>query len=220
MFSRLLLTELEANKYFILAFVVGNLLFFLAYSLGDVEIKSTGDFALTTMIFFLVSIMASLSSGSEQKRLRLYAQLPITPGQVTIATWTIIIGWLGLQLLFWLSYGFLVDPDFSADQIPGLAAGAVGFLFFMVAIAIGVDLGDLKRRRFQLIYIAGWVVLIALQASLVSGLESDEEKFYLPFLVIRFYDEVGVSTLIVTGLCMAMLYIDYLIYKNSDSYLR
>jgi|TARA_B100002003_G_scaffold252029_1_gene300561 hypothetical protein len=217
MFRKLLITEFDANKLFLILALVGNILFFIFLGLRESSVKSFMAGSLNVYLFLL---LISGVWSSEQKRLRLYTQLPVTVTEVFLATWIHIHFWLVMHVCFWLLYGVVFDPQFSILQVAEIVSAAMGIASFVTLIGIAIDLWAFKPAYVRWMYIGGLLFLmaVAVQLDMSIGIIGTEEGFQvLPFGLLG----EGRSGLIISIIVLALLlFADFLVYKNSDHYLR
>ena len=128
--------------------------------------------------------------------------------------------WLGLQVCFWLLYGFVFDPDFTYLRAPEIASSAMGIASFIILIAIAIDLAYFKPAYVRWVYIGSLAMLIgiAIYLDLSIGIIANESTIRVfPFDAWgEGRSQVAFSIVVLTILLIA----NYWIYKNSDNYLR
>ena len=217
MYRQLLLTDFDANKTFLILALVANLFLFGLFAIRGEPVE---PFMGTTIGVYWILLIASVVVGGDEKRLRLYSQLPLTATEIWLAGWFFVLLWLGLQVCFWLLYGFIFDPDFTYLRLPGIAASAMGIASFIILIAIAIDFGYFKPSYIRWLYIAGLLVLsgAAIHLDMSVGLiRSDTGIHVYPLaLWVERRAEIIISIVVLSILSVA----DYAIYKNSDHYLR
>lgn len=219
MFKTLLKAEFDASKMYSYFFLAANMLCLVT---GVVRDWSMNNLAAASLLVFWVSVIANYSSYSDQKRCRLYTQLPTTHLQVFLAGWAPALTWLGGSVSLWLLYGLLLDPVFSAARAIELVTGALGILMVTALVSIAIDLGAFRPRSVQWLYIISMALLIALAASLdISshvGIRINEGSFSVfPFAFERF----GLLGLLYAAAAAALVFfVDYKAYEKSDSYLH
>ncbi len=217
MYRQLLLTDFDSGKTFLILALLGNLFFFTLFGIrGDpVEI-----FMMATMPVYWLLLIAMAMVGSEEKRLRLYSQLPLTATEIFLSGWFFVLFWLGLQVCFWLLYGFIFDPDFTYLQAPKITSSAMGIASFIILIAIAIDLGYFKPAYVRWLYIGFLAILtaVAIYLDMSIGIVANESEIrVLPFDLWG-SGASGISFSIVV--LALLLTADYAVYKNSDNYLR
>lgn len=219
MYKEVLITMFTASKNFILLAVVIQLAtfgYFILWSETDVS-----AYAMTSTITYWVLVVAVASSGSDQKHNRLFAQLPITATEVFLASWFFILAWLGVHVLFWMLFGFTMDPDFTFETAAVVASAAISVIFIMTVISIAIDLGPFKPFQVRWWYIASVLSLLLIVINNDSILDKiANEDGNLPMLSITFSGELGISTLVSILICAALIFAQYLIFVRWDSYLK
>jgi len=217
MYRQLLLTDLDANKTYLLLALAGNVFFFTFLGLrgGPVE-----DFMMATIIVYLTFLGVTASAGSDEKRLRLYSQLPLTSTEIWLGAWFVVLLWLGLQVGLWLLYGFIFDPDFSYLRAPEIASSALGIASLVILIAIGIDLFYFKPAYVRWLYIGLLTVLVAIAIQLDMSIGIIGSETGIQILPFEYWGE-GRSQIAFSIVVLTVLLItDFTIYKNSDNYLR
>lgn len=217
MYRQLLLTDLDANKTYMLLALAGNVFFFIFLGLrgGPVE-----DFMTATIIVYLGFLGVTASIGNEEKRLRLYSQLPLTSTEIWLGAWFVVLLWLGLQVGLWLLYGFIFDPDFSYLRAPELASSALGIVSFVILLAIAIDLFYFKPAFARWLYIGFLTILVAIAIQLDMSIGIVGSETGIQILPFEYWGEGRSQTAFSIVVVTVLLIADYYIYKNSDNYLR
>jgi len=217
MYRQLLLTDFDSGKTFLILALLGNLFFFTLFGIRG---ESVEGFMAATIVVYWALLIAMAVVGSEEKRLQLYSQLPLTATEIWLAGWFFVLFWLGLQVCFWLLYGFVFDPEFSYLRAPEIASSAMGIASFIILIAIAIDLGYFKPAYIRWLYIGFLAVLvgIAIFLDMSFGIISTETGIrVLPFDAWgEGRSQVAFSIVVLTLLLIA----DYAIYIKSDNFLR
>jgi len=221
MYRQLLLTDFDWGKTYLILSLVANLFFLALFATRGASVES---FMAATLVVYWILLIAIAVVGGEEKQLRLYSQLPLTATEIWLAGWFFVLLWLGLQVCFWLLYGFIFDPEFSYLRAPEIAFSAMGIASFIILIAIAIDLFYFKPAYARWLYIGllAMSIAISIQLDMSIGIVSNDSGLHIfPFeLWFEFWGEgrskVTFSIVVLTILLIA----DYWIYKNSDSYLR
>lgn len=144
---QLLKADLMYNK-FILIFSYILAVPFLVFSWegdGDTSILEKAHFILISMfVLAILVIIIKNSIYSQEKRTRLFAGLPIPAWQAGISRlFFLIIFWIGMLILFWVTKWFLQPGDTTGDSVIfwGMlyATGAI-----VIINGLYLMLGDLK----------------------------------------------------------------------------
>ena len=221
MFNLLLKTEFNSNRIIWLAWVLANLLVFVMID-GSGE-DPADDFMAMTMVAYFVLLIVSASFGSEEKRIRMYSQLPVTPSQVFLASWFWVLLMLGLQVCLWLLFAYWHDPEFDTNEIMKISTSALGIYFMIALIAIGIDLGFYRPAYLQWVYIgaAALIITVAIRYDISVGLIGTEDgiRIYPLHAILQTTDaRSGIALSI--ALIAVLKISDWYIYTHSDNYLR
>lgn len=216
MFKQLLLTELEANRWLLLFNAALNAFFLLL--LGAMNERPLVVFIFATVAVYFVHLIIMTVNNSDQRRTRLYAQLPVTSQQVFCAQWLFCLGWLAIQASIWLLYGVLFDPAFSSLNLIDIAEAVVGVILMLGIVSVGIDLFAYHPAFLRWVYLAlgGIVLSVAVRLELQLGLIWDHDEINLqPFALLG-------TTGIFVALAMALVLIavDRHVFRNSESFLH
>ncbi len=216
MFKQLLITEIDASKTFLTLWLlaVTVLLLFMGYSGSEL-----GQFiAASTVIFWIMLIGCAIVSG-EEKRLRLYAQLPVTAGMVFAATWIMVICWIAALVAAWTMYGLLFDPtsDISAEE---MGSQAIGLPLLLVLITIGFDLHAFRPAFIQWLYLGTLAGLLAVAIHRDLPLAELQQAGGIHIYPLPLPGGVAQTTALSVPLLLGLLAVNYYIYVRSDHYIR
>ncbi len=218
MFKQLILTELVSNRNILLISLALNLVLFIFFGLRDQDVY---DFAGATMISFWVLLIVAASTAGHEKRNRLYMQLPVTPAQVFSAGWGFVLGWFSLQILAWVLFGITFSNEFAAAQVGQLVTTGLGAVIFIVIVSIGIDLGVFRPFYLQWIYILLMASLLGLAIifDVSIGIQVTGEEG-MQFLPISLLGSLQMQVQVSIAIVIALLAVDFLVYRYSDSYLN
>lgn len=215
MFKQLLLTELDANRWLLLFNAALN--GFLLVLLGAMNQRPLVVFIFATAAVYFVHLLIMTVNNSDQRRTRLYAQLPVSSLQVFWAQWLFCLGWLGTQALVWLLYGLLFDPAFSSTGLNMIAHALVGMVLVLAIVSIEIDLFAYHPVCLRWAYLAVAAVMLALAVSyeIDVGLQWDDNTILLePFA--RFGWPGLLSALL---LIVVLIAVDRHVFSHSENYL-
>jgi hypothetical protein len=219
MFKTLFKAELAGSKNYALLLLAGNLVFFVA---GLYAGGSAYTFAGISAIVFWIILTANYSTYSDQRRCRLYTQLPTTHFDVFFASWAVVLLWLSASFGFWLAYEFIVDPAFSSERIVELVTSALGILLFTTLVSIAIDLAAFKPRSVQWVYIASLVlfgvIAINLDWSSHIGIRISDDSFSVFPYDFASFGPIGI--LYAAATCAVFFYVNYKVYEKSESFLH
>jgi len=219
MFNTLFSTELAASKNTLLLLLAANILLFAPVWNRDEGIYS---FAAISTVVFWIAIISNFSSYSDQRRGRLYAQLPTTHLEVFLASWLVILLWLAISVSFWFVYGLTFASEFGAANIQQLVTGALGIVLVTALISIAIDLSNFEPRYVQWTYILSLILFVAIannrEWSTNVGVSFDENSFSVfPFGFERF----GLLGIVYAAAASALaLYANYKVYEKSERFLQ
>ncbi len=217
MFKQLFLTEVDVNKKFLIASLIINALFFFPFGPGsDMDM---GEFVTVTLVSYWILLIASVVVSGDEKRTRQLTQLPVTPTQIFLAGWLLVLLWLSAQVCVWLTYGWFFDSEFSSNLAADAISTGLGASIFIVIVSIILDLGAFRPSYVRWLFVgalfAAFTVIINLD--LMHTFDNDIPGFVV-FPVGLFFDgamEVFASFALLLGLLVS----DYFVYRFSDSYL-
>ena len=217
MYSQLLRTEFVGGAKLQLLALASILFFFVLFAIRGLPV---GFFMGVSLIVYWAMLIASGAIGSEEKRIQLYARLPVTTTEISFAMWFIVLTWLAVHVCFWILYGVAIDPEFSISRILDIATTAIGVALFVSFIGIGIDLGALRSRVYQRLYLgvlAGLFTLaIFFDVSIGIVGDTDGIQIFPMALLGEGYLAISISILVLFFAMVA----DHLIFTNSDHYLR
>lgn len=217
MYRQLIKTEFDANKIILLVWLLLNCAFFINMGYQQSPIYTYMGFSLVS---FWVMITISASVAGHEKRVRLYAELPVTPRHSFIASWGFVLIWMFIQIIAWMLYGSLFEEEFDNAQAGSALIFGLGALIFTAIISIGIDLGAFKPRYVQWLYILLMAVLLAaaLHSGISVGLLGTDTGIH--FYPVSLLDNLMLEIVVSAGLALLLLVINYLIFCRSDSYLH
>lgn len=216
MFRQLLLTELEANRWLLLFNAALNVFFLVL--LGAMNHRSVVIFMFATVAAYFVYLIIMTVHNSDQRRTRLYAQLPVTSLQVFWAQWLFCLGWLAAQALVWVVYGLLFDPAFSSQSLVDIAEAFIGVFLVLAVVSIGIDLFAYEPVYLRWLYLGlGAVILgVALRFEIHLGLVWDDNDLALqPFAQ---FSTPGI--LVALMLALALIAVDRQVFRGSENFLH
>ena len=217
MLKPLIKTEFDANKLLLLIWLVLNCVFFLLLGSNDEPIYT---YMGISIVNFWIMITVCASIAGHEKRVRLYAELPVTTRQSFVAGWVLVLVWMSMQILAWMLYGAIFDEEFDTRRAGQVLTFGLGSVAFIVVISIGIDLGSFKPRYWQWIYVFVMAALLAgaiLNGISVGILASENGIHFYPLTMLNnLWLEIQLSLVVVGVLLIA----NYLIFRNSDSYLH
>jgi len=217
MLKPLIRTEFDANKLLLLIWLVLNCVFFLLLGLNDEPIYT---YMGISIVNFWIMITVCASIAGHEKRVRLYAELPVTTRQSFVAGWVLMLEWMSMQILVWMLYGAIFDEEFDTRRAGQVLTFGLGSVAFIVVISIGIDLGSYKPRYWQWIYVFVMAALLAvaiLNDISVGILASENGIHFYPLTMLNnLWLEIQLSLVVVGVLLIA----NYLIFRNNDSYLH
>lgn len=217
MYSKLLMTELDANKFILLPFLAIVIFFFIYLGIGEQE---TEEFMMASMITFWASLIVAASKAGHEKRDRQYMQLPVSASEVFLACWTYVLALLAILLLGWVGYGLTYgETGFFSVLAEALKLG-LGVAVITAVVSIGIDLGAVRPAYLQWIYIGSVVLLLAIAVQLdvsVGVIGNDEEGIQI--FPLALLDNSALEITIGVALFAVLFLADYLIYRNSDSFI-
>lgn len=216
MFKQLLLTELEANRWLLLFNAALNVFFLVL--LGAMNNRSVVIFMFVTVAVYFVHLIIMTVHNSDQRRTRLFAQLPVTSLQVFWAQWLFCLGWLAVQALVWVLYGLLFDPAFNSISLMGIVEALVGVILVLAVVSIGIDLFAYQPNYLRWLYLAlGAVILgFAVRYEVNLGLVWDNDEIALqPFAQ---FNTPGVITALL--LAVVLIAVDRHVFRGSENFLH
>ncbi|NKB35156.1 MAG: hypothetical protein GKR91_18825 [Pseudomonadales bacterium] len=221
MYSQLVKTEFEGNRFVLFVSIVLNIFFFILFSIEDSpDDNPVGSFMGATSIVFYVCLIVLAIQGSDEKRYQLYTLLPVTATESFLAGWFWVLCWLGLQVCFWLLFAFTIDPSFESRSVIEIASTGLSFWFLIVLIANAIDLGSFRPAYVQWAYIGGIVILIGVLARLGISIGiyfGDEENDFFPF---GLFADPTANIFFVCTLVVLLMIANWYIFTRSDHYLR
>lgn len=221
MFKLLLMTEFNANKVIIGLSLLANTIIFLV--LSTAEKPDANRFIAATMMVFYIQLIALAIVAGEQKRTRLYAQLPVTASDAFFVGWLFVLTWLLAQCLIWILFGLLWSPEAIGIMISHCLAIAMGMAIFIAFVSIGIDLLSFQPRLVLWSYLAAMVLLIAVSIHLEFSfgvLTVAEEIRIFPFTHSGESSSNSLLTWLIAGsLFIGLFCTDWWVFKNSDNYL-
>lgn len=219
MYKAIFSSELSASKHYTYLLLTANLLFFISGLFGG---SGTYNFAGTSTVIFWVMIIAYSISYSDQKRCRLFSQLPTTHLQVFLATWAVALLWLVISVFFWISYGILSLSEFGLENVMELLIGAIAISSVTLLIAIAVDLGEFQPRYIQWLYIISLIsfAIIANESEWTShiGIRINEDSFSVFPFSFEGYGPIGILYGLVAF--AVLFYVDFKVYEKSENFLH
>lgn len=217
MLKSLIRTEFDANKLLLSIWLVLNCVFFLLLGSNEEPIYI---YMGISIVNFWIMITVCASIASNEKRVRLYAELPVTTRQSFVAGWVFVLMWMAMQILAWMLYGTIFDEEFDARRAGQVLNFGLGSITFIVVISIGIDLVAFKPRYWQWIYVLVMAALlgVAILNDISVGLLASENgiHFYPRTILNNLRLEIQLSLVVIGVLLIA----NYLIFRNSDSYLH
>jgi hypothetical protein len=217
MVKSLIRTEFDANKFLLMVWLALNCVFFLFLGVRGSPVYA---YMGLSIVNFWIMITVCASIAGHEKRVRLYAELPVTARQAFIAGWAFVLIWMAMQTLAWMLYGWIFEEEFDAMRAGQVLTFGLGSVAFIVVISIGIDLGSFRPRYLQWIYIVVMAALLAgaiLNDISVGVLGSESGiRFYPIALLDNLQLEIQASIVVVFVLLLA----NYLVFRNSDSYLH
>ena len=217
MFKQLFLTEIDVSKRLLTTSFVINLIFFIPFGLDSD--MSMGEFTSVTLVSFWVLVVICAVISGDEKRTRQYTQLPVTSTQIFVASWMMIIVWLGAQVSVWLMYGLLFESDFSAYIAAEAISTGLGALILISAFSIGFDLGAFRPAYVRWLYIGTIFALLLLIINMDISLDVENSiDGFVVFPVGLFFDGT-MEMLLSAVLLMGLLVSNYLVFRFSDNYL-
>lgn len=217
MYSRLIKTEFDANKLLLLVWLVLNCIFFLFLGFQGSPIYA---YMGISIVNFWIMLTVCASIAGHEKRVRLYAELPVTVRQSFVAGWAFVLLWMAMQILAWILYGWIFDEEFDATQAGQVLTFGLGSIAFIVIISIGIDLGSFKPRYLQFIYIVVMAALLgaAILNDISVGVLGSESGIH--FYPVAMLNDLGLEIQLSIVIVLLLLLANYLIFRNSDSYLH
>jgi len=217
MIKKLFLTEISGNKYLLALSMVANLLIFILLATRGRELN---DFIASSTVVFYVCAIHYAVKANEEKRYRLYAQLPVTSAQISIATWTFIIFLLGINLAFWLLFWFVAEQQSGDYNLYVLLGPFLAVLCLIAAFSVGFNLGTCKPAYLQWVYITGAIATIIIVANLTDFTDGpgDQDSTLMVFPILG-WELTALNSLLAFALCLALIAVDHFVYTRSDSYL-
>ena len=217
MYSQLLRTEFAGGAKLQVLALASILFLFVLFAIRGLPV---GSFMGVSLIVYWALLIATGAIGSEEKRIQLYARLPVTAAEISFATWFMVLTWLAVHVCFWILYGIAFDPEFSISRILDIASAAIGVALFVSFIGIGIDLGALRSRVYQRLYLGGLAGLFALAIffDVSIGIIGDTDGIQIfPMALLG----EGSSAILISILVLFFAMVaDHLIFINSDHYLR
>lgn len=216
MYKQLLLTEFRCNRFFLGIALAINV---LSFSVSAYQQAGTSLYIAWTLLSFFILLVVTTSLAGNEKRNRLFMQLPVNATQVFLAGWGFVLIWLALQISAWLLFALFFDDELSSGSVLEYLNGGLGVAVMIAIISIGLDLSAFRPAFFQWLYIGLIVLLlvIAVNLEISIGTIGEDQRFYVvPFSMI----EDGVLRLSVSVVALlALLFLDYIVFRFSDSYL-
>lgn len=216
MFKELVITDIAMNKSILFFALLLNLFLFLLLGFREEDL---GDFLGATTISFWVLLIIATSISGDEKRTRQLSQLPVTSSQIFLSGWLFVAAWISAQVVIWILFGLVFDPNFTLSQVPGLISVAFGIIIFSSLISIAIDLKAFRPGYLQWVYIATLVACFAsiFQFNLSVGFVANTQGFNVfPFAFI----ESGPLELIVQlAVVTCLLTADYFVFTRSDNFL-
>ena len=216
MYRQLLLTEFRCNRFFLCIAIIINL---LSFSVTAYQQAGTSSYIAWTLISFFILLVVTTSLAGNEKRNRLFMQLPVNATQVFLAGWGFVLIWLALQISAWLLFAILFDDNLRSGSILEFLNGGLGVAVMIATISIGIDLSAFRPAFLQWLYI-GLIVLLLLVAvnlEITAGTIGEDQGFYMvPFSMID-DGALRFSATVVT--LVGLVFLDYLVFRFSDNYL-
>lgn len=219
MFKALFKAEFAATKNISFLLLAGNFILFVLCSYNGM---STYTYAGMSTFVFWIAIVSCYVSFSDQKRTRLYTQLPTTHFEVFFSAWLVILLWLVFTVVFWLLFGITFDAEFSNAKVLELITGALGILMMTVLISIAIDLSAFKPRSAQWVYITALILFVGLSVNLkltsFVGISIQEDSFSVYPFSFETFGPIGI--LYAAATCALFFYANYKVYEKSESFLH
>lgn len=216
MFKRLLLTEMEANRWLLLFSAALNVFFLVLF--GAMNQRPLVLFVFTTVIVYFVHLIIMTVNNSDQRRIRLYAQLPVTSLQVFWAQWLFCLGWLAAQAAVWLLYAALFEATFNTATLADIAQALLGVILMLAVVSIGIDLFAYHPVYLRWLYLALAAIIlgVAVRFEVHLGLLWNDND-----ITLQPFAQFGVAG-ILAALVLAFLLIavDRHVFRCSDNFLH
>lgn len=211
MFRTLLWTEFNANRLFLATTLLINTFFLLL--MGVFDDRPLDTYIGATTVAFVINLSILAINQSDQRRMRLYAQLPVDPSQVFWACWLFVLLWMALQCLSWLLYGLLFETDFVGLSLPLVGSHALRLLAIIALVSVLLDLSRVEPPYWQ--WLAVSVVVLLVGAAIVWDLQPE------------FFTETGPrlltwprGTLAFAVAFLLLLFANLQVYRHSAAFLR
>jgi hypothetical protein len=221
MFRTLLITEFKANRSITLLAVIANLALFLI--LGTAEAPNLNTFMAATMLFFYIHLIVLAVLMGEDKRNRIYAQLPVNSNQIFWAGWCYVLAWLLAQVLVWLLFAQVYQASFTGDSLLACFAVGLGMAILIAIVSIGIDLMNFRPAWVLWLYVTGVALglLIAIRSGISVGSISGEDEIRLfPFALLTNDSSIEpLAWLLAIIIFLALLLTDRWVYRHADHYL-
>ncbi|MCI5107203.1 MAG: hypothetical protein MRY76_10855, partial [Pseudomonadales bacterium] len=179
------MTEFRANRSITLLAGIANLALFLI--LGTAETPNLNSFMAATMLFFYIHLIVLAVLMGEDKRNRIYAQLPVNSNQIFWAGWCYVLLWLLAQILVWLLFAMVYQASFTGDSLLTCFAVGLGMAVLIAIISIGIDLMNFRPAWVLWLYVTGVALglLLAIRSGISVGSISGEDEIRLfPFALL------------------------------------
>lgn len=175
---------------------------------------------MVTMIAFWASLIVAASKAGHEKRDRQYMQLPVSVTEVFLACWTYVLALLAILLLSWLGYGLMFGETGFFNLLAESVKLGLGVAIFTVIVSIGIDLSAFRPAYVQWLYIGGILLLLGITIQLdvsVGIIGRDDQGIQIfPLALLENNPLEIILGVVIFGL---LFLADYLVYRNSDSYI-
>lgn len=216
MFKLLLTTELAANRQLLLFNATLNVFFLVL--LGAMNSRPLVVFMFVTLLVYFVHLLIMTVSNSDQRRTRLYAQLPVTATQVFWAQWLFCLAWLAAQAVVWLLYGAMFDPDFSRASLADIGEVLLGTTLMLGLVSVAIDLFAYHPVYLRWLYLALAAIAlgVAVRFEVHLGLVwNDNEIALQPFAQFG-----SAGMLFAAVLALLLITVDRHVFHYSENFLH
>lgn len=221
MIGQLVLTEIRINRLIIALSLIANLAFASHSLIQGTDLLSFA--AASTLVFYILVLAWSVASG-EEKRGRMFAELPVTKTQCFAAGWLFVLFLLLIHVAFWVLVA-LLSAQTNIEHYPSaLLSGFLGIGLILATIGIWVDLWAHRPYYYHWVYFTA-VILIASAAThqgvLKPFMERSDSQAFDGFNVypVLFWPMTAQGTLLLGFVVVALLVADYFVFTRSDNFL-
>jgi len=218
MIKTLFMTEIAGNRGLLAIAFLANLLLFILLAINT---EGLNDYVAASTIILYASCIIYAVKASEEKRYRLYMQLPVTSNQISIATWAFIVFLLSISLPFWLLYWLIAEAQPQDYNLYLILGPFLSVLCLIAAFSVAFNLGTYKPGYLQWVFIIVAIASVIIAGNLTNFSDSQNSSVRVfPFILSGYADHGVVNSGLALAQCLLLMAADHYVYTRSDSYLK